>query len=113
MVRVCSFFHQLLCNSLLIPLPFAVGKSNFMDAISFVMGEKTTQLRVRRLGELIHGASIGKPNSSRASVTAKFILPDEERTPIEFQRSVIGSSSDYKINGKVRFNYFLLIDLFF
>lgn len=39
------------------------GKSNFMDAISFVMGEKTTSLRVRKLGDLIHGASIGKPAS--------------------------------------------------
>lgn len=34
-----------------------------MDAISFVMGEKTISLRVRRLGELIHGASVGRPNS--------------------------------------------------
>lgn len=70
-----------------------------MDAISFVMGEKTNCLRVKRLNELIHGAAIGRPVSNRCFVTAKFELPDG--TKIDFQRSVIGSSADYKINGKV------------
>lgn len=32
-----------------------------MDAISFVMGEKTTSLRVKRLSDLIHGAAVGQP----------------------------------------------------
>lgn len=41
------------------------GKSNFMDAISFVMGEKTTALRVKRLSDLIHGASVGNPVAKR------------------------------------------------
>lgn len=36
-----------------------------MDAISFVMGEKTSSLRVKRFNELIHGASIGQPVSRR------------------------------------------------
>lgn len=75
-----------------------VGKSNFMDAISFVMGEKTGSLRVKRLSELIHGAAIGRPVSNRCYVTAKFELADGRK--IDFQRSVIGSSADYKINGK-------------
>ena len=39
--------------------PNGSGKSNFMDAISFVMGEKTNLLRVKRLADLIHGASVG------------------------------------------------------
>lgn len=71
-----------------------------MDAISFVMGEKTNSLRVKRLGELIHGAAIGRPVSNRCSVTAKFDL--DNGTQIEFQRSVINSSADYKVNGKVK-----------
>lgn len=75
-----------------------------MDAISFVMGEKTNCLRVKRLSELIHGAAIGRPVSNRCFVTAKFELPDG--TKIDFQRSVIGSSADYKINGKVK-KYFM------
>jgi len=36
-----------------------------MDAVSFVMGEKTSSLRVKRLSDLIHGASIGQPVSRR------------------------------------------------
>merc|ERR1711862_663132 len=36
------------------------------------MGEKTQSLRVRRLGDLIHGASINKPVSNMASVSAIF-----------------------------------------
>ncbi|XP_045773367.1 structural maintenance of chromosomes protein 1A [Maniola jurtina] len=78
--------------------PNGSGKSNFMDAVSFVMGEKTSLLRVKRLSDLIHGASINKPASRSASVTATFIL--EDLTEKQFQRSVIGQSSDHKIDGQ-------------
>ncbi|CAH2270118.1 jg7655 [Pararge aegeria aegeria] len=78
--------------------PNGSGKSNFMDAVSFVMGEKTSLLRVKRLSDLIHGASINKPASRSASVTATFIL--EDMTEKQFQRSVIGQSSDHKIDGQ-------------
>merc|ERR1712066_441382 len=71
---------------------------NFMDAISFVMGEKTASLRVKRLADLIHGASIGRPVANRASVTAIFTL--EDGTEKKFTRSIIGSSSDHKIDGE-------------
>ncbi|XP_045536384.1 structural maintenance of chromosomes protein 1A [Papilio machaon] len=78
--------------------PNGSGKSNFMDAVSFVMGEKTSLLRVKRLSDLIHGASINKPVSRSASVTATFVL--EDMTTKQFQRSVIGQSSDHKIDGQ-------------
>ncbi|XP_068633739.1 structural maintenance of chromosomes protein 1A [Battus philenor] len=78
--------------------PNGSGKSNFMDAVSFVMGEKTSLLRVKRLSDLIHGASINKPLSRNASVTATFVL--EDMTEKQFQRSVIGQSSDHKIDGQ-------------
>ncbi|KAG6438651.1 hypothetical protein O3G_MSEX000115, partial [Manduca sexta] len=77
--------------------PNGSGKSNFMDAVSFVMGEKTSLLRVKRLSDLIHGASINKPVSRSASVTATFVL--EDMTEKQFQRSVIGQSSEHKIDG--------------
>lgn len=38
-----------------------------MDAVSFVMGEKTSSLRVKKFSDLIHGASINKPVSRRYS----------------------------------------------
>ncbi|CAG9786992.1 unnamed protein product [Diatraea saccharalis] len=78
--------------------PNGSGKSNFMDAVSFVMGEKTSLLRVKRLSDLIHGASINKPVSRNASVTATFIL--EDMTEKQFQRSVVGQSSEHRIDGQ-------------
>jgi structural maintenance of chromosome 1 len=79
--------------------PNGSGKSNFMDAISFVMGEKTSSLRVRKLADLIHGASIGRAVANRASVSAIFSLEDgDEKT---FTRSIIGSSAEHRINGDV------------
>lgn len=79
--------------------PNGSGKSNFMDAISFVMGEKTSSLRVKRLNDLIHGSSIGKPVARSCYVTAKFILDGEKH--MDFQRAVISGSSEYRINGEV------------
>ena len=78
--------------------PNGSGKSNFMDAVSFVMGEKPSLLRVRRLPDLIHGASVGKPISTRASVTAVFKLENGEE--MKFTRSILGSSADHKINNE-------------
>ncbi|KAL4706076.1 hypothetical protein ACJJTC_001674 [Scirpophaga incertulas] len=78
--------------------PNGSGKSNFMDAVSFVMGEKTSLLRVKRLSDLIHGASINKPVSRSASVTATFLL--EDMTEKQFQRSVVGQSSEHRIDGQ-------------
>merc|ERR1712117_302452 len=52
------------------------------------MGEKTSSLRVRKLADLIHGAS----------VSAIFTLDDGEQK--KFTRSIIGSSSDHKIDGE-------------
>ncbi|XP_043260153.1 structural maintenance of chromosomes protein 1A isoform X2 [Colletes gigas] len=79
--------------------PNGSGKSNFMDAISFVMGEKTSSLRVKRFSELIHGASIGLPVARSASVTAVFEL--ESGSEKSFMRSVQGSSSEHRINNTV------------
>ncbi|XP_012263621.1 structural maintenance of chromosomes protein 1A [Athalia rosae] len=79
--------------------PNGSGKSNFMDAISFVMGEKTSSLRVKRFSELIHGASIGQPVKRSASVTAVFKLEDGSEK--SFMRSVQGSSSEHRINNSI------------
>lgn len=74
-----------------------------MDAISFVMGEKTSSLRVKRLSELIHGASIGQPVSRSASVTAIFEISDGENTyERRFTRMVLGSSSEHRIDDEVQ-----------
>ena len=81
-----------------------------MDAISFVMGEKTQPLRAKRMSDLIHGASVGKPIASRAHVTAVFETADGKER--KFTRSIIGSSADHKIDersvtGLYSFNLFV------
>ncbi|KAL3313845.1 Structural maintenance of chromosomes protein 1B [Cichlidogyrus casuarinus] len=77
--------------------PNGSGKSNLMDAISFVLGEHTKHLRVRRLNDLIHGAVVGKPASKTASVTAVYEMPTGEE--IRFSRVINGNTSEYRING--------------
>lgn len=77
--------------------PNGSGKSNFMDAISFVLGEKTANLRVKKLSELIHGASIGQPVSNSASVTLIYKDLDTGRET-NFTRLVLNSSSEYRID---------------
>lgn len=78
--------------------PNGSGKSNFMDCISFVLGEKTNNLRVKRVNELIHGASIGQPVANTASVTLVYEDSDTGKKT-RFSRVVQGSSSDYRIDG--------------
>ena len=51
-----------------------------MDAISFVLGEKTSSLRVKKLSDLIHGAPIGRPVANKASVTATYCNEHGEKT---------------------------------
>lgn len=98
--------------------PNGSGKSNLMDSISFVLGESTKNLRVKKLSDLIHGAPIGKPVANRASVSfvysyekpnndmdenssAQSLSSDEFRKEIKFTRNIIGSSSEYRIDGKL------------
>uniref|UniRef100_A0A8D0CHT0 Structural maintenance of chromosomes protein n=1 Tax=Scleropages formosus TaxID=113540 RepID=A0A8D0CHT0_SCLFO len=79
--------------------PLFTCKSNLMDAISFVLAEKTSNLRVKTLKDLIHGAPVGKPAANRAFVSMVYREDSgEERT---FTRVIIGSSSEYRINNKV------------
>uniref|UniRef100_A0A914HXQ1 Structural maintenance of chromosomes protein n=1 Tax=Globodera rostochiensis TaxID=31243 RepID=A0A914HXQ1_GLORO len=70
--------------------PNGSGKSNLMDAISFVLGERTHHLRVKRLGDLIHGASISIPESKTCCVRMIYRNPDGserifQRTTAEFR----------------------------
>ena len=50
--------------------------------------------------DLIHGAPVGKPAANKASVTAVYADSVTEKETI-FTRTIHGSTSDHKINGKV------------
>uniref|UniRef100_A0A8C0Y993 Structural maintenance of chromosomes protein n=2 Tax=Cyprinus carpio TaxID=7962 RepID=A0A8C0Y993_CYPCA len=76
-----------------------ICKSNLMDAISFVLAEKTSNLRVKTLKDLIHGAPVGKPAANRAFVT--MVYQQDNGQELSFSRIIIGSSSEYRINKKV------------
>ncbi|KAK6752456.1 hypothetical protein RB195_003715 [Necator americanus] len=79
--------------------PNGSGKSNLMDAISFVLGEKATSLRVKKLGDLIHGAPVGKPVSNRCSVTLNY--KEDDGRMRSFTRSVTNAGSEFRVDGKV------------
>uniref|UniRef100_A0AAQ5Y1F8 Structural maintenance of chromosomes protein n=1 Tax=Amphiprion ocellaris TaxID=80972 RepID=A0AAQ5Y1F8_AMPOC len=79
--------------------PNGSGKSNLMDAISFVLAEKTSNLRVKTLKDLIHGAPVGKPAANRAFVS--MVYQEDDGSERSFTRVIIGSSSEYRINHKV------------
>ncbi|KAJ8262037.1 hypothetical protein GJAV_G00161370 [Gymnothorax javanicus] len=74
------------------------GKSNVMDALSFVMGERASSLRVKHIKDLVHGAHIGKPVAASASVTMRYCEDNGEE--LAFCRIIAGSSSEYRINDK-------------
>ncbi|XP_062940275.1 structural maintenance of chromosomes protein 1B-like isoform X1 [Cynocephalus volans] len=69
------------------------GKSNVMDALRFVMGEKAANLRVKNIQDLIHGAHIGKPISSSASV--KIVYVEESGEEKTFTRIIRGGCSEF------------------
>lgn len=75
-------------------VPNTAGKSNLMDAISFVLAEKTSHLRVKTLKDLIHGAPVGKPAASRASVG--MVYCQENGDECTFTRVIIGSIDCHK-----------------
>ncbi|XP_061214887.1 structural maintenance of chromosomes protein 1B isoform X3 [Neopsephotus bourkii] len=78
--------------------PNGSGKSNIMDAVSFVICEKTSNLRVKSVRELIHGAHVGRPVSSTASVQMVYCEEDgEEKT---FSRVIRGNCSEFLFNNK-------------
>ncbi|XP_060741245.1 structural maintenance of chromosomes protein 1B [Tachysurus vachellii] len=74
------------------------GKSNVMDALGFVMGEKASSLRVKQTKDLIYGAHVNKPVSRTASVTMCFCDDNDEETT--FSRTISGESSEYRVNGR-------------
>uniref|UniRef100_A0A672P6W7 Structural maintenance of chromosomes protein 1A n=1 Tax=Sinocyclocheilus grahami TaxID=75366 RepID=A0A672P6W7_SINGR len=74
--------------------PNGSGKSNLMDAISFVLAEKTSNLRVKTLKDLIHGAPVGKPAANRAFVS--MVYQQDNGQELSFSRIIIGTSHTLK-----------------
>ncbi|VDK74855.1 unnamed protein product [Litomosoides sigmodontis] len=75
-----------------------LGKSNLMDAMCFVLGEKASNLRVKKLHDLIHGAPVGKAVANRCHVTMNY--EDDDGNMRAFTRLVTGSGSEYRVDNK-------------
>ncbi len=88
---ICCILHSTLFEMYLSNANFLfLGKSNLMDAISFVLAEKTSNLRVKTLKDLIHGAPVGKPAANRAFVTMMY--QQDNGQELSFSRIIIGTS---------------------
>lgn len=74
-----------------------------MDAISFVLAEKTSNLRVKTLKDLIHGAPVGKPAANRAFVS--MVYQEDNGEERSFTRVIIGMNCHWRSCLNVWFGY--------
>ena len=91
--------------------PNGSGKSNVIDALLFVFGKRAKQLRLNKVGELIHKSS-NFPNLEYARVSVHFqlIIDDEasedDYTVVEGSQFIVSrvaykdNTSKYTIDGK-------------
>ncbi|KAK8394105.1 hypothetical protein O3P69_006358 [Scylla paramamosain] len=81
--------------------PNGGGKSNILDAIAFVLGERLTALRVKKGKQLIHrekAVDDGEgDDAATASVTAVFSLPDGSEKA--FKRVMSSQGSEFLVDG--------------
>ena len=81
------------------------GKSNLMDAISFVLGVKTSQLRGNQLRDLVYRNledPSDDPSRRRAHVKLVYRQSDDPVDEIEFTRAVmVSGGSEYRVGNRV------------
>lgn len=85
------FNHTILINS---------GKSNLLDAISFVLGVKTAQLRYNNLKDLVSRSVREKLDSGSVQCYVKMIYLDRKEQ-VSFMRSITAKGkAEYRINNQ-------------
>jgi structural maintenance of chromosome 1 len=67
--------------------PNGSGKSNLMDAIAFVLGVKSRNLRSHKLGDLVFRAKGKAPDKRRASVKLVYRVDAEEVEDLKVKKS--------------------------
>lgn len=83
------------------------GKSNMMDAISFVLGLQSSSLRSSKVQDLVHRnvLSDSQQNDYDASSAGSYVKLDYERGNgeiLELKRSILSNgSSEYRVDGKI------------
>ena len=83
--------------------PSYSGKSNLMDAISFVLGVRSAQLRGVSLRDLVYGNKEDPGHASRrASVTLVLRSSEVASSELHFGRSIApAGTSEYRVGGRV------------
>lgn len=80
------------------------GKSNLMDAISFVLGVRTAQLRGNQLRDLVY-RNLSDPDDNpknRKAAVKLFYRKENDGGTVEFSRTVsLSGTSEYRVNGRV------------
>ncbi|XP_020277479.1 structural maintenance of chromosomes protein 1A-like [Pseudomyrmex gracilis] len=79
--------------------PNGSGKSNILDAVRFALGEKSSNLRIKRHSDLVYGASFGKPTTDSTCVTLIFSL--DKNTEKSFARMIVNKGIQHRINNKI------------
>jgi structural maintenance of chromosome 1 len=70
-----------------------------MDAISFVLGVKTQQLRGTQLRDLVYQSPHAQDNPDTAFVEMLYL--EDERVEKRFRRSITAAgAADYRVNGR-------------
>lgn len=81
------------------------GKSNLMDAISFVLGVRTAQLRGNQLRDLVYRNledPQDDPSKRRAYVKLVYRQSEDPISEVEFMRTVtVNGASEYRVRGRV------------
>lgn len=83
------------------------GKSNLMDAISFVLGVRTAQLRGNQLRDLVYrNQEDESDDASRRRAYVKLVYQQDDgndsNREVEFMRAVtLAGSSEYRVKGRV------------
>ena len=81
--------------------PDGAGKSNLMDAISFVLGVRSMQLRGAQLKDLIYAFDDKERDQKGRKAFVKLVYITGHGEELEFARVISSSgTSDYRINSK-------------
>lgn len=79
------------------------GKSNAMDAISFVLGVRTAQLRGNQLRDLVYRNAADPADDAKSrKAHVRMVYVTDKGRDIVFQRGVgLSGASEYKVDGRV------------
>jgi structural maintenance of chromosome 1 len=84
-------------------LYYCLGKSNILDAISFVFGVRSSSLRGVALSDLIHKTpeELESNRSVYKNCYVLLVYVDEQGNELSFQRSITKEGlSEYRFNNK-------------